>query len=414
VPAATTEELELMLRMDRALRVAKALGDEATRATNDARFHVGWQHFDYVREELKHRVPGMSEPEKAVVEIQLSAIKKLRRGVGVHSKMASVVMAVKAMIETGEKVILFCHHHATAQELTGHLDRVLPRPTAPASPGPAAWRQAWEAVLEPVGQEHHEDQLRMTFIDWLCADLVRSQTWTWLQARRIPKGRLAQGLRTTVGRNDRGGVPVAEAARALYATLLKSKSSRAVLREAGDNPEHLPGASGSSRVLGVCEPSADGGEGHLFVHNQQPDTIISIFNSPFGPDALVVTDKLSEGIDLHRYCRHLIHYELDPSPIRTVQRNGRLRRVNSWAAVTGQPICYAYPAFPGTRDHRLVQIMKKRIDSFSLLLGGVQSFEVDEIVGVEEQWRNEVVALAKAQLAAAGGQLRAAEPGAAD
>jgi hypothetical protein len=254
----------------------------------------------------------------------------------------------------------------------------------------------------------------MTFIDWLCADLVRSQTWTWLQARRIPKGRLAEGLRTTVGRNDRGGVPVAEAARALYATLLKSKSSRAVLREAGDNPEHLPGASGSSRVLGVCEPSADGGEGHLFVHNQQPDTIISIFNSPFGPDALVVTDKLSEGIDLHRYCRHLIHYELDPSPIRTVQRNGRLRRVNSWAAVTGQPICYAYPAFPGTRDHRLVQIMKKRIDSFSLLLGGVQSFEVDEIVGVEERWRNEVVALAKAQLAAAGGQLRAAEPGAAD
>jgi hypothetical protein len=99
----------------------------------------------------------------------------------------------------------------------------------------------------------------------------------------------------------------------------------------------------------------------------------------------VVTDKLSEGIDLHRYCRHLIHYELDPSPIRTVQRNGRLRRVNSWAAVTGQPIFYAYPAFRGTRDHRLVQIVKKRIDSFSLLLAGVQDFDVDEVVGSEEK-----------------------------
>ena len=55
-------------------------------------------------------------------------------------------------------------------------------------------------------------------------------------------------------------------------------------------------------------------EDSLFIHNQQPDTVISIFNSPFGPDVLVVTDKLSEGIDLHRYCRHLIHYELDPSP----------------------------------------------------------------------------------------------------
>jgi len=106
-----------------------------------------------------------------------------------------------------------------------------------------------------------------------------------------------------------------------------------------------PGSNGTLRVLGVCEPSGNKREETLFIQNRQPDTVISIFNSPFGPDVLVVTDKLSEGIDLHRYCRHLIHYELDPSPIRTVQRNGRLRRVNSWAAATGRPILYAYPAF---------------------------------------------------------------------
>jgi superfamily II DNA/RNA helicase len=137
--------------------------------------------------------------------------------------------------------------------------------------------------------------------------------------------------------------------------------------------------------------------------------VISIFNSPFGPDVLVVTDKLSEGIDLHVYCCRLIHYELDPSPIRTVQRNGRIRRVHSWASVTGQPILYAYPAFGGTRDHRLVQIMKKRIDSFSLLLGGVQDFDVDEVVDLDEEWRNNVIALAKSRLAAVSGRLRARE-----
>jgi superfamily II DNA/RNA helicase len=157
--------------------------------------------------------------------------------------------------------------------------------------------------------------------------------------------------------------------------------------------------------LGVCEPSGNPAEESLFIHNQQPDTVISIFNSPFGPDALVVTDKLSEGIDLHRYCCRLIHYELDPSPIRTVQRNGRLRRVSSWAAITNQPIRYAYPAFRGTRDHRLVQIMKKRIDNFSLLLGGVQDFNVDEVRGSDEEWRSHVIASAKARLAAAGKQL---------
>jgi hypothetical protein len=85
-----------------------------------------------------------------------------------------------------------------------------------------------------------------------------------------------------------------------------------------------------------------------------------------------------------------------------------LRRVNCWAAVIREPIFYAYPAFRGTRDYRLVQIMKKRINNFSLLLGGVQDFDVDEIVGSEEAWRNQIVALAKKELEKAGGRLRAA------
>jgi len=136
-----------------------------------------------------------------------------------------------------------------------------------------------------------------------------------------------------------------------------------------------------------------------------------VFGSPFGPDVLVVTDKLSEGIDLHRYCRHLIHYELDPSPIRTVQRNGRIRRVNSWAAITNKPIRYAYPAFGGTRDQRLVEIMKKRVATFSLLLGGVQDFDIDSTSDEDEKWRSEVVHKAKNQLKTEGGKLRAKEPG---
>ncbi len=55
--------------------------------------------------------------------------------------------------------------------------------------------------------------------------------------------------------------------------------------------------------------------------------------------------------------------------------------------------------------------MKKRIDSFSLLLGGVQEFDVDGVEGRDEEWRNHVIALAKDSLVTAGGQLRAREPG---
>jgi hypothetical protein len=410
VPLARPDELELLMRMDRALRVAKDDGFESSRATNDPRFHVGWRHLDSVREGLKSKVPQFAEPARAVVEHQLQAIKGLRAKVGVHSKMAAVVAEVKTTIEQEAKVVLFCHHIATAQELTAHLDSALPGIVPVSSPAPSAWSRAWDEVLEPAGEERHEESLRATFIEWLCTDLIRTQTWGWLQAASPSRANLAGALETMTARRAHGPETIAQAAQRLYHALIQSKSSRAVLRAATDRLDLLPGANGTARVLGVCPPSENEVEESLFLHNQQPDTVISIFNSPFGPDVLVVTDKLSEGIDLHRYCRHLIHYELDPSPIRTVQRNGRLRRVNSWAAATGQPIRYAYPAFCGTRDHRLVQIMKKRIDSFSLLLGGVQDFDVEEVVGSDEAWRNQVIVLAKSRLASAGGQLRAKVP----
>ena len=63
--------------------------------------------------------------------------------------------------------------------------------------------------------------------------------------------------------------------------------------------------------------------------------------------------------------------------MRTLQRNGRVRRVGSWAALTRRPICYAYPNFGGTRDERVVGVMRQRINAFGLLLGGVPLLDDD-------------------------------------
>jgi ERCC4-related helicase len=405
VRPAIVEELELIARMDRTRRLAQDDGSHSSKVTNDPRFHVGWRFFDREREHLKDRVLRLNEPEKSVVENQLKAITQLRKEVGLHPKMAAVSAEVKARIDEGEKVILFCHHHATAQELTAHLASTLPKVTARRMPAPSIWNKAWDEVLAEPSGERRDENLRATFVKWLCADLIRAQTWNWLCAPSASETNLVKSLQTTRARHDAAPETVAEAANRLYHALLQSKSSRAVLKV--DRLELLPGANGTSRVLAVCDASDNSSEKALFIHNDQPDTVISIFNSPFGPDVLIVTDRLSEGIDLHRYCRHLIHYELSPSPIRTVQRNGRLRRVNSWAAVTDQPILYAYPAWAGTRDHRLVQIMKKRIDSFSLLLGGVQDINVSEMAEGDEDWRSSVIQMAKTRMAKAGGQLRA-------
>ena len=409
VRPASSVEIELIARMDRALRVRHGDGCESSKATNDPRFHVGWRHFDAERERLKSEAQELAEPARTVVENHLRSIKRLRNKAGIHPKVEVVAEAVKTTVELREKVVLFCDHHATAQELTAHLASVILGPPMPPW-SKRVWKEAWDHVLESADHGYHSEGRLGTFIEWLCSDLIRAQTWNWLSPP-TSEARLADAPRKSKARHSRNPETIAQAARRLYHALLDSRSSRAVLMQAADHPEHLPGANGNSRVVGVCEPSGKAREEALFLRNRQPDTAISIFNSPFGPDVLVVTDKLSEGIDLHRYCRHLIHYELDPSPIRTVQRNGRLRRVNSWSAVTGQPILYAYPAFGGTRDHRLVQIMKKRIDSFSLLLGGVHEFDVGEVVDSDEQSRNKVIETAKRQLVEAGGQLRAREPG---
>ncbi len=77
-------------------------------------------------------------------------------------------------------------------------------------------------------------------------------------------------------------------------------------------------------------------------------------------------------------------------------------------------IRYAYPAFGGTRDQRLVDIMKKRVATFSLLLGGVadvDDLDIDLTNAADEEWRSAVVQQAQKQLKKVGGKLVASKPG---
>jgi hypothetical protein len=132
VPPAQPKELELMLRMDRALRVAKEDGSGSSKAAKDPRFDVGWRHLDCVRENLKREASQFAEPAKVVVENHLKNVKRLRGAAEIHPKTLAVGETVKSIVEQGEKVVLFCDHHATAQELTIHLatlDFVAPKTT---------------------------------------------------------------------------------------------------------------------------------------------------------------------------------------------------------------------------------------------------------------------------------------------
>ncbi|MCF8209904.1 MAG: hypothetical protein K9K38_10950 [Rhodoferax sp.] len=345
--------------------------------------------------------------------------KKLRKEVGAHSKMVAVARDVVAAVMNGEKVVIFCHHIATAQELTLYLATQLPPLSTKDKLDITVRKAAWQRVFdesEDSAEGPQNPALRETFIDWLCSDIIFAQTQSWFTSSPRTVAALQKALLQTPARHHKGAT-IKDATFSLFKGLLHSKSGKAVLLAAADYPELMPGAPAKNshgRVLGVCEPK---GNAALFARNNQPDTVIQVFGSPFGPDVLVVTDKLSEGVDLHGHCRHLIHYELDASPIRTVQRNGRIRRVKSWAAVTGEKIRYAYPSFGGTRDERLVNIMKKRVATFSLLLGGASDFDaldMDSVSAEDEDLRSAVVQQAQKQLKKEGSKLVARKPGALD
>lgn len=403
--SATQEDLKLLLRMDRLLHLAP---QRKGKRRNDPRFHIGWQQLDTEFERVVDQSNGGSDHAvlRHIKEAKKSLITRRAKS---HPKIAAVSAAIRPLVDAGEKVLVFCHHRATASELLHALELSLKtKVLRHYGPPESIWRTAWELLLQGRGS------LVTPIIDWLCTPGLRSQVCSWIGVPATTVEALVDQLETTRPRNVSARVPtIAAAAKALADALLdpQSTSTRALLkniatgqRTFGSKASHFPGCLDAGiRVMGSW--THDGNSKPLqTLYTGKPDIVLALFNSPFGPDVLVTTDRLSEGVDLHRNCRHLIHYELDPSPVRTLQRNGRIRRVGSWAALTGQPICYAYPAFGGTRDERAVAVMKQRVTAFGLLLGGVPP--LDEDPGDSEQGFVEaVLRLARKELMSLNGKL---------
>ncbi|MBK8245853.1 MAG: DEAD/DEAH box helicase family protein [Gemmatimonadetes bacterium] len=393
--AATSEELALLLRMDRLLHLTVERRGERR---NDPRFHIGWRH---VATALDRAIARAEHPiVRRHGGAAITALKERRAAP--HPKIAAVSNAIRPIVDAGEKVLVFCHHRATAAELLLELEGALKvEPARDMAPPVRVWREAWEGMLGDG------DELMEPILDWLCSPGVCAQVSRWLGKPALAVGRLQGQLSATRPRGAAAPVPsIAEAARSLRDELLdeQSTSTRAVLRAIarntrafGQGESQWPGhMDDGHRVMGTWKE--DEGERPTTLYTGQPDIVLALFNSPFGPDVLVTTDWLSEGVDLHRCCRHLIHYELDPSPIRTLQRNGRLRRVNSWAAQTRQPIRYAYPTFGGTRDEKAVGVMRQRINAFGLLLGGVPRLDDEDVVDEREAFAEQVLRVARRRL----------------
>ncbi len=76
------------------------------------------------------------------------------------------------------------------------------------------------------------------------------------------------------------------------------------------------------------------------------------------PYILVATEAFSESVDLHTHCRHLAHFELPWSPLRVLQRFGRLWRLRE-SGKSPAPVAVHF-VHPGSVEEEILNRLKRR------------------------------------------------------
>jgi len=93
------------------------------------------------------------------------------------------------------------------------------------------------------------------------------------------------------------------------------------------------------------------------------------FNSPFFPEILIASSVMAEGVDLHRFCRYVIHHDLDWNPSSLEQRTGRLDRIGAKVEQCGEPIHVYLPYISETQDEKMYRVVTDREQWFSVVMG---------------------------------------------
>lgn len=372
VPEADKETIEILVRVDRLLNIDGGSEIKGFRGS-DPRFHVGWQYLRHLLAKDKQVIPNeMKEKNERVLkhitamgaigEHHLHKIREQLDEIDNHPKVNAVVDAVvRRVMEDKEKVVVFCHHIAAVHEVAATIrHKFREQQEQPQKKDSVAFIQDWSDVWKTLLKQPLKNKkkgFRESVQKWVESPAFRRQVKSWYSYRPESKPELKKFLQNKLVRGMKGkNVPTI-----IDAVLELACPEHSLINNQGkmDDEETNPMIFSHTQWNPVTT-----------AQSENLDAQLALFNTPFGSDVLVASDRLSEGIDLHKCCRLLVHYEFDPSPVRVRQREGRIRRIKGWAQRIGKPIEYAYPAFKQTRDEILVRIVRDRLQSFDLLLGG--------------------------------------------
>lgn len=330
-----------------------------------------------------------------------------------HPKLAATVRRVADLWECGEKVVVFAFYRHTCAALRYHIGdeirlRLLARARermgmTPADDEQRIWKRLEQIQQQFFGREEAprpgqralDDALERILDDHATAiahvdrdgrmrPLLLRVMRRFLRVRSslvrcFPLGREAAAepqdlVREFLGHEDASGMSWRDKFHSFIGFLCTrcgDEERRLILEElvridtgdhaaAEDDHERDDDAEGRTLAnVGVCS-----GGTKMEVRVRRMRT----FNTPFFPDVLVCSEVMGEGVDLHRFCRHVIHHDLAWNPSDIEQRTGRIDRLGCKAEGRHAIVSYL-PYLDGAADERQFKVMRDREQWFQVVMG---------------------------------------------
>jgi superfamily II DNA or RNA helicase len=385
-----------------------------------------YEAFRYTRQNCKAEKDEQEQQELSDMTLDLSlsrwylgefdqALKNLSGSV--HPKMAATVRKVVDLWESGEKVLVFAFYRQTCRALRIHISQEIENRINLA--GQQRLREAGREVkIDAV--EKLIDRIQNRFfddsdspgrraVDAALADIMNARPESLKKAQMSAKQceNLTDVMRrflrvpTTLARCfPLGEFDLIEPSEAVARTLDYADASGLSWRQKFDGfIEFLTEGCSSTEERNLYLDAAlrtqtggirvdkdeeeddadpDAAAGYIALANVQVATgktrremrsrLMRAFNTPFFPDILVCSEVMGEGVDLQRFCRHVIHHDLDWNPSRIEQRTGRIDRLGCKAEGC-HPIVVFLPYLAGTADERQYRVMSDREKWFRIVMG---------------------------------------------
>ena len=357
--------------------------------------------------ELIEKVPITQAADWYLNQLQRALPLRNHQDSAAHPKVNATAARVLQAWQQGEKIIVFCHFIETGRTLRRTvsgllhdeilrlgaeklrcspkraavlLDRIGKRFFDVDSPVRRACDQEISSLLKLYPKINHRTQLRDTIRRYI-------RTPSFL-VRFIPLNRSgldANAVRKAFYSDRSSGMPLRtvlegfleflqnqctpEEQEAYINEIFATQTGEMIARKDAFDADELAGRRGRELLL----PNV-----RLVNGATKPETrrrLMLTFNSPFFPEILIASSVMAEGVDLHRFCRYVIHHDLDWNPSSLEQRTGRLDRIGAKVERCGEPIHIYLPYIAETQDEKMYRVVMDRERWFAVVMG--EKFTVD-------------------------------------